>query len=80
MGSPGLEFSLDAEGPSSEEIHLAHKQEGLTRTAVTGEYRSLRRGTSKGHYTSPGQRVSIVFGRRLNSGRISNKLSSHRHL
>merc|ERR1712121_188589 len=35
---PVLDFTVDSEGPESEEIHHSHKQEGLTGTAVTGEY------------------------------------------
>merc|ERR1712168_945027 len=38
LASPGLDFSVDSEGPESEEIHHSHKQEGLTGTAVTGQY------------------------------------------
>merc|ERR1711970_1590600 len=37
MAAPVLDFTVDAVG-SSEEIHHSHKQEGLTGTAVTGEY------------------------------------------
>merc|ERR1711970_497686 len=38
MANPVLDFTVDSEGPESEEIHHSHKQEGLTGTAVTGEY------------------------------------------
>merc|ERR1712055_742429 len=38
MAKPVIDFTVDSEGPESEEIHHSHKQEGLTGTAVTGEY------------------------------------------
>merc|ERR1712198_659814 len=38
LADPVLDFSVDAEGPESEEIHHSHKQEGTTGNAVTGEY------------------------------------------
>merc|ERR1712055_1057116 len=38
MANPVLDFTVDPEGPESEEIHHSHRQEGLTGTAVTGEY------------------------------------------
>ncbi|CAL4122914.1 unnamed protein product [Meganyctiphanes norvegica] len=35
---PVIDFTVDSQGPESEEIHHTHRQEGQTGTAVTGEY------------------------------------------